>query len=315
LQGFRLILGRELADEDAIRAHMRIPNVDALRKILLSSDEFREKYKRLHPEAFDHPNVNKDRDTVVFIHLRKTGGISLRVMLERLFAKSRRCPVREDELHYLSVAEIGHYDFFSGHFSTSSVRLIPRNRIRTVLLFREPRARLISMYRFSRAHSARDEFSHDPLVALANELTVEEFFERPEVRNSAAINNNYFSALRDSNPETTLSSPNACVEPSTQAMDTAKYQIRALTALGITERFAQSVSLIHRTLNFPPPTTIEFVNVTDQFPEGGSPLRRVEPVKMTRRLERALEDLTVFDRELYQFAVCEYEKRCANLGV
>lgn len=315
LQGFRFILGRELADEDAIRAHMRIPTVDALRTILLRSDEFREKYKGLNPEACDHPNVNKDRDTVVFIHLRKTGGISLRVMLERLFAKSRRCPVREDELHYLSVAEIGQYDFFSGHFSMSSVRFIPRNNIRTVLLFREPTARLISMYRFSKAHSVRDEFSRDTLVTLANELTAEEFFERPEVRNSAAINNNYFSVLRESNPEMILPGQPPCLESANQALDKAKCQIRALTALGITERFAQSVSVIHRALNFSPPPIVEFVNVTDQFPEGGSPLRRVEPVKMTPRLEAALEDLTVFDRELYQFAICEFEKRCADHGV
>lgn len=135
IHGFRLILGRELEDESAIAAHMRVSNVAEFRRLLLNSEEFREKYKIMHPDTCDHPSLTMDRDTLVFIHLRKTGGISLRNLLEAQFPADRRCPIREHQLHLLSVAEPGRYDFFSGHFDQSSMRLIPATKSRRLPYF------------------------------------------------------------------------------------------------------------------------------------------------------------------------------------
>jgi hypothetical protein len=101
-------------------------------------------------------------------------------MLERQFPADRRCPVLEGKLHLLSIAELAQYDFFAGHFDRSSLRFIPRDNIKTVALFREPRARLISFHRFLRSHLVGDEFAGDHFIRLASESTAEEFFERPE---------------------------------------------------------------------------------------------------------------------------------------
>jgi len=43
--------------------------------------------------------------------------------------------------------------------------------------------------------------------------------------------------------------------------------------------------------------------------------RRVGPVTMTPRLASALDELTVYDEELYRFANQEFDRRCAELGV
>src|ERR1700733_4451431 len=171
LNGFRLILGRELEDERAISAHMLIPSVAELRQILLASEEFQGKFKVMRPTIEAHPSLSVGRRTIVFIHLQKTGGTSLRVMLEKQFPADRRCPVLEDKLHLLSVAELGQYDFFAGHFDRSSLRFIPREDIKTVALFREPRSRLISFYRFLRSHPAGDEFADNYLIRLASVST------------------------------------------------------------------------------------------------------------------------------------------------
>jgi hypothetical protein len=313
LHGFRLILGRELEDDSAIDAHMLIPTVAELRRVLLSSEEFRGKYKVMHPDTWGHPSLSMSRRTLVSIHLEKTGGTSLRTILERQFPVDRRCPVRDNKLHLLSVAELGRYDFFSGHFDRSSLPFIPRNTIETVTLFREPRARLISFYRFLKSHPVRDEFASDTLIRVANESTIEEFFERPEPRSFPVVYNHYLIALGASFPWFIQRRTSLSKEDLSKALEEAKRQILALTALGITERFEQSVEYICKALNLPRPPSIEKVHVTDNLPELDARFRGVDQVTMTPRLDAALKELTEYDSELYRFAVNEFERRCAEL--
>jgi hypothetical protein len=309
LNGFRLILGREPEDERAISAHMLIPSLAELRQALLASEEFQGKYKVMHPATEAHPSLSMGRPTIVFIHLQKTGGTSLRVMLERQFPADRRCPVLEDKLHLISIAELGQYDFFAGHFDRSSLRFIPRDNIKTVALFREPRARLISFYRFLRSHPVGDEFAGDHLIRLASESTAEEFFERPELRQYSAVNNHYLIALGSSFSWFDQNRASLSREKLSQLLHDAKLQIRSLTAIGITEQFERSVAMICKSLDLTTVPAIEAVHVTDKFPEKDSRFRRVDTVTMTPRLASAIEDLIAYDDELYGFAKSEFERR------
>lgn len=312
LNAFRLILGRELDDENVIDGYMRVSNVAELRSALLNSKEFHEKYQAMRPDTAEHPNLSMARDTLVYIHLRKTGGISLRTMLEQQFSADRRCPIREDLLHRLSVAELAYYDFFAGHFDRTALRLIPRSGIKTIALFREPRARLISYYRFLKSHPIRDEFADNLFVRFANELSAEEFFERPEVRTSSAIFNNYLISFGGSYSWFAQNQSTLAKEDFLRALEEAKRQIHSLTALGITERFEQSVELIFKSLGLPRPRSIEVRNVTDELPEAEARLQRVDAVALTPRLLAALGELTVYDDEIYQFAVQEFDSRFAE---
>jgi hypothetical protein len=309
LNGFRLILGREPENERAISAHMLVPSVAELRQVLLASEEFQGKYKVMHPATQAHPSLSMGRRTIVFIHLQKTGGTSLRVMLERQFPADRRCPVLEDKLHLLSIAELGQYDFFAGHFDRTSLRFIPRDNIKTVALFREPRARLISLYRFLRSHPVGDEFTDNYLIRLANESSAEEFFERPELRNYSAVNNHYLIALGSSFSWFDQNRASLSQEKLSQLLHNAKLQIRSLTAIGITEQFEQSVAMMYKSLDLTPLASIEAVHVTDKFPEKDSRFRRVGTVTMTPRLGGAIEDLVAYDDELYGFAKSEFDRQ------
>jgi hypothetical protein len=313
LNGFRFILGRELANEGAINEHMRISNLTELRRALLTSDEFKGIYRAMLPDAYDHPSLSMGRETLAFIHLQKTGGSSLRAMLEAQFPPDRRCPVRDDKLHLLSAAELGHYDFFSGHFDRSAIRLIPRTVVRTIALFREPRARLISFYRFLRSHPVRDEFSADPLMRFANELSAEDFFENAEIRSHVGVYNHYLIALGGSYAWFEYTRASLTRVDFSRALEEAKKQIHGLTALGITERFSESVALIWGALNLLPPPSIETAYVTDKLPTMDTRFQRVDPVAMTPRLAAALAELTVYDDELYRFAIREFERRCTEV--
>jgi hypothetical protein len=313
LNGFRLILGREPEDERVISAHMLIPSVAELRQVLLTSEEFQGKYKAIHPATEVHPSLSMGRKTIAFIHLQKTGGTSLRVMLERQFPADRRCPVLEDKLHLLSIAELAHYDFFAGHFDRSLLRFIPRDNIKTVALFRDPRARLISFYRFLKSHPVGDEFAGDHLIRLASETTAEEFFERPELRRYSAVNNHYLMALGTSFSWFDQNQASLSQGKLSQLLQDAKLQIRSLTAIGITEQFEQSVAMIFKSLDLTPVPSIEAVHVTDKFPDMDSRFRRVGTVTMTPRLADAIEDLIAYDDELYGFAKSEFEQRWIEL--
>jgi len=315
IHAFRLILGREPEDDSAINAHLHIPTVAELRLALLRCEEFRGKYQVMNPVVSDDPTLSRKRDTLVFIHLQKTGGTSLRVMLEEKFPANRRCPVFENKLHLLSASELSQYDFFSGHFDTMSLHYIPRDEIRTIVMFREPRARLISLYRFLRSHPAGDEFAHDQLVRIANETTVEEFFEHPESRALSVVYNHYLVALGTSYARFDYQRSLLTNEELSRALSRAKARIRSLTALGITERFEQSVGYICKALNFDPPRTIAREHVTDHFADMDGRFRRVDPVATTPRLDAALAVLTEYDDELYRCAVDEFERRCAELGI
>ena len=316
LHGFRLILGREPEDQQAIDAHMNIPTVSELRRTLLVSSEFQGKYKMMRPETHDHPGLSIEREAVVFIHMPKTGGTTLRALLAGQFPADRVCPVQEDKLHLLSVAELGQYDFFAGHFDRSSMCFIPRKEIKTVVLFREPRARLISYYRFLRAHPNRDEFANDSCIRAAHQLTAEEFFEYPPMRQLFLVDNHYLIALGASLSwyERKLGLPLSKEEIS-RALEEAKRLIRTTTAIGITERFDQSVELICNALHLQRPPSIAPLHVTSNFVELDARFRVVEPVAMTPRLASAFEELTTYDDELYRFAVQEFARRRAELEV
>ncbi|HTV34655.1 MAG TPA: tetratricopeptide repeat protein [Methylocella sp.] len=257
----------------------------------------------------EHPYASWERETVVFIHLQKTAGKAFHALLEPHFASDRICPIPDNNLHLLSMAELGQFDFYSGHFDYFSTRFIPRHRIKTISLFRNPRARLISFYRFHRAHKLCDEFACNMFVRLANEFTAEEFFEHPEVRNKPEAFNNYLLAFGLSFAYPGLGEPFGMNEIAPEALERAKRQVLALDGIGITEHFDESAKLIFKQLNLPLPPYIKKIHVTDEFAEFDARFSRAEPVSMTPRLASALEDLTVYDDEIYRVALNEFERR------
>jgi hypothetical protein len=232
---------------------------------------------------------------VAFVHLPKTGGTTLCEFLGKHFESDRVCSYPNIPLYALSVAELAHYDYFAGHFEFDSIRFIPRQNIRTIALFREPRSRLISLYRFLKSHPPHSEHASNRLIQLANQLTAEEFFESPEVRADPGVYNNYLLVFGRSLTWFADRRNSLCKQELEAALQDAERRIRALTALGITERFNQSVSHICKMLDLEAPAALKASNVTDKKRYASSLFRRVEPVQRTPRLAAALNELTLYD--------------------
>jgi len=304
--GYLFVLGREPESEIAIARHAQNADIPQFRDALLRSEEFRAKHSALLPGLTGHPFATWDREAVAFIHVPKTGGSSLYNILRGRFSRDRICPERLNQLHLHSAAELGWYDFFAGHFDYMSKNFIPRQRVRCLSILRDPIRRLISLYRFSRSHTPTGEFASNKMVALANEFCVEEFFEHKYVTSLSTINNSYLFTFGSSLEDKTEALAEEGFRARTLAQATQR--ILGLEAIGITERFQDSVETIFTSLGFAVPPTCTPAMVTDDLPGFNARFARVPPVVMTARLARALAPLTKYDQIIYDVARQEFER-------
>ncbi len=335
---YRLLLGREPENEAVIRNNPFICDRQRLVQWLINSDEFRAVNRAVRGDTAANPFLSWGRDALIFIHLPKAGGSTLHALLKSCFSENRICPERFNNLHLKSPSELAAYDFFSGHFDYFSTHFIPRRRICRISLLRDPRQRLISAYRFSRAHPPHGEFAYNVNVRLANELDPEEFFEHEYVISSTWMNNAYLFCFGSSLDDVALldrltndrspareAGSSKVVHTSTalrpesavivHAVDRAKQVVSDLDAIGLTERYDKSVKIIFSTLGFEVPPSISAVMVTDDLANRDSRLSRVPPVRMTPRLSQALERLTKYDRVIYDWAWQEFERRSETLTI
>lgn len=314
---YRLLLGREPESEAVVQNHPHRNNREMLLKLTLLSEEFTTKHGGLISADYPSPYQSWGQATLAFIHLPKTGGTTLNSLLSTYFPKQRICPERYGRLHLYSPAQLANYDFFSGHFDYFSTKFIPRRRVRCVSLFRDPSDRLISWYRFFRAHPATNTFTDNLNVKLAHELSAEEFFEHESTLKSPQVNNGYFSCFRCPTAtdraflEYMASADSAEVVTSDhdegkvkELLARAVTRILSLDAIGLTERFEESVELIFSTLGYRIPESIVPENVTDEMG-----VSRVPEIEMTPRLSRALHHLTRYDRVIYNAAKQDFERR------
>ena len=123
---------------------------------------------------------------LIFLHLPRTGGTSLHEALSPLFSPAECCPERFPNLEWMPRAELLRYRFFSGHYRFDELALIPHPRFLCTVL-RDPRARILSLYRFWRRHRSEVVEKHQ-LVGpkMARSLDLLDFLNCrvPVVRNA-----------------------------------------------------------------------------------------------------------------------------------
>ena len=98
-------------------------------------------------------------DKLVFMHIPKNGGTSLRSMLSSWFAPEQRCPYREgqDYLQHFDDEQLRRYRFFTGHLPLYVVqRFFPESMTKFTVL-RDPVERAYSLYAYWRDFRLPDE--------------------------------------------------------------------------------------------------------------------------------------------------------------
>lgn len=199
---YRLLLGRLPENEAAYEYGLSAGSVETLRRWLMNSPEFARALQRETPttlrrwmlaEQRQRNRVEAPAETtaedrpprIVFLHIMKTAGTSLRTRLEELLAGERIW--RHEERGRpgdATVEELAPYRCIMGHFNFADAWHVPGpKRIFTVL--REPRARLLSLYHFLARH--RPEVIAEKKLraaAIAREHGLLDFLRHPhaEVR-------------------------------------------------------------------------------------------------------------------------------------
>lgn len=186
---FRDVLGREPESEAVVLRYGEQADRAALYRALLDCPEYLDRRRQEIADAAS-PFMQAKRPAVVFMHIPKTAGTSLHARLAAKFPAPLVCPERFDRLHAYSLAELNRYRLFSGHFAYPVTRWIPARKRIAVTLLREPVARVVSAYRFLRAHKPAYFERHGfGLTRLAHELDPHAFFADERVRQSPWFDN------------------------------------------------------------------------------------------------------------------------------
>ena len=310
ISGYLWILGR-LPDSSEIefyKQHYSLSNSNDARDfqhLLISSEEFRLRRIFVHQSSRALP-IEMDQPRVVFLHVPKCGGTTLHEMLSTQFPPDRICPGRFQSLGDWTRNELSRFELFSGHFDMSDCRNIPGRHVSVVTRLREPKARLLSLYNFYKAHRLGSVPDPRSLLTITHETSAKEFFSHPRVVRHPDIYDamvgqltretirahgaEAFPVVRDDDP--------LVVDPA-RILERASATIESIGGFGILEFFDASREHLNSRLGLgmaaiePRQTLRGLIDENDDF----SPIE-FDPVD--RELDFRLDRLTVLDCDLYE---------------
>lgn len=217
---------------------------------------------------------------LLFLHIPKTAGSSLRTML---LANTRRHvriiePIAElSELRDLSLEERSRLELVEGHFYFGIHELIPRPCVYLTML-REPIDRLLSLYSFIRGwegHHLHQDMKESSIGAcIRRRLTIE--FDNFMVRQLTSLRH--------------IDVPFGGV--TREMLVEAKAHLDGIALLGLTEEFSRSMNYFARALGWKAP---------DEPRENASPVR-IRLKDISSQDAESLRESNRFDIELYEYA-------------
>lgn len=311
VNGYMWILGR-LPGPEEIAAYRRpgvLPDEDPVREFqdrLLCSEEFRLRRMRIaRLQRLTAPELGGMR--IAFVHVEKCAGTTLHAMLATQFDPAEVCPERHETLADWTGNELARFRLFSGHFDLAACAVIP-GEVRVLTMLREPRARLLSLYRFWRAHRPHPERDRFDLLRMARTLDPEAFFGHEAVRTHPSIRDAMAGQLIRRSKRLELAADDPLLRDPDMAGERAWRALRGMAGFGIVERFEDSRLLLNRQLGLRMAPTAP-LQVLDRLARTDAELTDTAPVADTPRLRRLLDQLTTIDRSLYARAASLFEAR------
>ncbi|MFZ0616822.1 MAG: DUF4214 domain-containing protein [Chthoniobacterales bacterium] len=266
---------------------------------MICSDEFANRMRSAtRKTGFRKEDLEEEK--IIFLHLPKTGGTTLHHLLVEGRSDGEICPERHNGLHAFTAGELAKYRVFSGHFDHPSTELIP-GRKAVITMFREPVARLVSLYHFQKSH--RDEvIERDGLriARLARDHSMAEFFALEEIRSHPTINNAMTRILSERVPLWRWEAGSQYSGPlQPPNLEVALKNLKGLRAFGIIEQYDESIRVMFDKLGLPIPQEIPRKMVLDKIMEEDPGLEIIEKEPVTQELRDLLEELTEVDARLY----------------
>ena len=318
---YHLFFGKLLEDEAMLKELEHVKDVDHLRQRLSSSPEFRDMvghWTQYVPEA----TSAADREVIVFQHIPKCGGTSFHQILKRM-ANERGLKMAEERHNGLLNWPLTHLlecGLFSGHYDARSIDFIPGEK-KIITLLRDPKERLVSMYRFLRGHPTANVRRISPenirLASLARQLSMEDFFLMPELEAHPSLDNGMVRQLSDALPCKRWEAffprkpfPKTIVDiDPDKALEMAQTRLGNMAAYGFVEDMDQSCSHIFAVLGFEFEGKILHKNSSDasSTADRNKGLNFVIAEDVSDKLAERLEALTVLDQKLYDNARANWQ--------
>lgn len=202
-QVFRWVLGREITDEAAIERQLVAAKWDraTLRLRFLRGAEFRRRLQSLGivpPDKAD-AEIDQSDDAIpldvpryVFMHVPKCGGTSVHHHLTAHFPADAISPARQNDILAVPALRIAQSRLFSGHYDQRAIDIVPGTTKCVFTVLREPRARLVSVYRYLAAHRpGRAAYIGSALADIARTHDFVGFLKAALRINPAAVDNTY----------------------------------------------------------------------------------------------------------------------------
>lgn len=242
---------------------------------------------------------------LVFLHIPKTGGTSIRHALATLFQPDEICPERFRAISRFSQEDLARYRFFSGHFTMAEVNRIPGEKY-VVTILRDPKERILSLYYFWRRHT--DDLIEranlrGPRVArqlsLAQFLSAETSPPRNAVKNeiACALAGGVFPGIAD---EYHLGTPSGRRRVGRyEVLRRALNNVTRLSAVGFLDNPTCFMRRICADLNLGGPPEIGRINTRYEMRSG---FEAVVEEKITPEVSVLLDRCTDLDRIIYAFA-------------
>lgn len=229
----------------------------------------------------------------MFVHVPKTAGTSLNVLLAVAFGKRLSPPQSTLALTPHEVSGLDRYEMITGHLSGSDIaQYFPQRRLFTVL--REPLSRCLSLYGFLRRHVTHPLIPLNELTgandfveatSIARQVEPQDFFgfEHPAV--SQAVRNRMAWQIGDhARPECRT------VASDHEALEQALRNLERFCFVTVLERLDRDLPALFATIGVQSPRKLPRSNATD------APLR---PGDVGSETLRAIQRITESDRRLY----------------
>ncbi|WP_137181616.1 sulfotransferase family 2 domain-containing protein [Roseomonas sp. AR75] len=318
---YRLLLGRPPENERAYEYGLSAGDIETLRRWIMASPEFMLRLRNDAPgtlarwvaqqqqerEALELQEDGPPR--IVFLHIMKTAGNSLRRRLESLVPPGTVRPEPLGRPALFPVEHFAAYRLIAGHFSAVDAAHVPGpKRVFTVL--REPRERLISLYVYWSRH--REEVIAERRLeqqAIARRSTLLEFLrsKAPELR--ANLHNAMTTILAGDYVYAGGGRYAHRHFPDKPQLTRAELLHRALTNLlsfdyvAFVDRLEEDRPKLMKALGLPDTGPLTRENTREQVDAMLEPAREIA---VTPEEERELSRLTELDRMLYRLARQHY---------
>ncbi len=287
---------------------------------LLMSDEFAG--LQVKRKRWPNPAESYDEPSLIFLHIEKTAGTSIQNHLGGCFGR-KVFKEHGNSLHLHCPGELSRYSVFAGHFNYDSLRYIPKKNISIFTFVREPKERLLSLYYFWHAHEPRHPSFHSGM-AKANQGSIEDFFEDPELTKYPAVWNHmvwtamgeeqwleWQSALAPSNGDSETSEMiERIIRPAIVK------RLEEFIFIGLQEDFDRSVDMLFHILEKEPPAKKRVDHTLDVLMSTEPHFKKfVERRPITTRLDAALDRMVQLDNVLYEEAKFLFLKQLAETDV